>query len=87
MFEGDTDVIEKLNSKMNQIKNGEAEDCRFTFNEALQEINGLDVLQVFSLNTIIEIPRICGGIKYYIDKTSNTNNDSIITKPIDIYFI
>lgn len=60
----------------------------YTVNKyTLNNTPGLDVFGNISLNTIIEIPRICGGIKYYIDKTSNTNNDSIITKPIDIYFI
>ena len=53
----------------------------------LNNTPGLDVFGNISLNTIIEIPRICGGIKYYIDKTSNVNQDSIITKPIEIYFI
>lgn len=82
LFEGDTDVIEKLNSKMNQIKNGEAEDCRFTFNEALQEINGLDVLQVFSfaldryylkclnktyLNNLEDLMRIFDSTDYFTD--------------------
>ena len=49
---------------------------------------GLDIFGNISLNTITEIPRICGGFKYYINKNANNKSeDSIITKPIDIYFI
>ena len=62
---------------------------QYTINKyTLNNTPGLDVFGNISLNTILEIPRICGGFKYYIDKTSSSENpDSIITKPIDIYFI
>ena len=48
---------------------------------------GLDIFGNISLNTIIEIPRLCGNIKYYIDKENSNKKDGIITKPIEIYFV
>lgn len=48
---------------------------------------GLDIFGNISLNTIIEIPRLSGNIKYYTDKENNNKEDSIITKPIEIYFV
>ena len=48
---------------------------------------GLDIFGNISLNTIAEIPRLSGNIRYYIDKENNNREDHIITKPIEIYFI
>ena len=48
---------------------------------------GLDIFGNISLNTIIEIPRLCGNIKYYIDKENSNKKDGIITKPVEIYFV
>lgn len=48
---------------------------------------GLDVFGNISLNTIAEIPKLSGNIKYYTDKENNNMNECIITKPIEIYFI
>ena len=48
---------------------------------------GLDIFGNISLNTIGEIPRLCGGFKYYISKQSKDKDSYIITKPIEIYFI
>ena len=50
---------------------------------------GLDKLGNISLNSIVEIPRICGGFKYYISKGNlyDINDDYIITKPVEIYFL
>ena len=48
---------------------------------------GLDIFGNISLNTVGEIPRLCGGFKYYISKQSKDKDSYIITKPIEIYFI
>lgn len=50
---------------------------------------GLDQFGNISLNSTIEIPRVCGGFKYYINKSEIQHNtsDYIITKPVEIYFI
>ena len=47
---------------------------------------GLDIFGNISLNTIAEIPKLSGNFKYYTDK-ENYGEESIITKPIEIYFI
>lgn len=47
---------------------------------------GLDIFGNISLNTIAEIPKLSGQIKYYTNK-EDQSNANIITKPIDIYFI
>ena len=49
---------------------------------------GLDQFGNISLNSTIEIPRVCGGFKYYINKSDQHDiSDYIITKPVEIYFI
>ena len=48
---------------------------------------GLDLFGNISLNTIVEIPRLSGKFNYYIDKENNNKRESIITNPIDIYFV
>lgn len=47
---------------------------------------GLDVFGNISLDSIYQLPRLCGGFKYYTDK-ENSKQDSIIVQPINIYFI
>lgn len=48
---------------------------------------GLDVFGNISLNTIAEIPRLCGNFMYYTNKENNDRNTWINIKPIEIYFI
>ena len=54
----------------------------------LDDAPGLDQFNNILLNSIYEIPHLCGGFKYYINKSSAHNiKDYIITKPVQIYFI
>ena len=48
---------------------------------------GLDQFGNISLNTTIEIPRLCGGFKYYVDKNDKLHKDAVTVKAIDIVFI
>lgn len=48
---------------------------------------GLDVFGNISLNTIVEIPKLSGDFQYYTNKENNNKELSVITKPIEIYFV
>lgn len=47
---------------------------------------GLDIFGNISLNTLVEIPKLSKNIKYYPNKSENSNT-CVQLKPIEIYFI
>lgn len=76
----------KYDEYANDIDYYEGKKTIQKYNESINV--GLDIFGNISLNTIAEIPLLCGGFKYYPNKSNNTDkSSSIIVKPIEIFYI
>ena len=75
----------KYDEYANDIDYYEGKKTTQKYNESLNV--GLDIFGNISLNTIAEIPLLCGGFNYYPNKTNKNDKSFIIVKPIEIFYI